>query len=182
MENKQEIRKKIKALKQQVSNEEKEIASNAVFLSLYKLPEWRDAKNILFYHSLPDELPTIAALEENSSNKTLFLPKVNGNTLDIHLYNPNELTIGSYNIKEPNDQEVISPEFIDLVIVPGIAFDKQFNRLGRGKGYYDRILSQTVNATKIGIGFDFQLLDIIPAESHDIKMDIIITPSFIIHK
>lgn len=68
---------------------------------------------------------------------------------------------------------------IDLIIVPGVAFDRQRNRLGRGKGFYDRLLS-TLNVPKIGISYDFQLKDQIPVEPFDRKMDLIITEKEII--
>lgn len=182
MKSKQDIRKYIKTLKQHISDSEKENASSAVFSTLYTLPEWKKADNILFYHSLQDELPTITALKNNEINKNIFLPKVNGDMLDILPYHSDEISIGAYNIQEPTGNEPISPRIIDLIIVPGVAFDKQFNRLGRGKGYYDKILTQAINATKIGIAFDFQLIDNLPTESHDIKMDIIITPTNLLRK
>ena len=66
------------------------------------------------------------------------------------------------------------PSEIELIIVPAVAFDRNGNRLGRGKGFYDRLL-QTTSATKIGVGYDFQLIEEIPAEPHDIPMDMVIT-------
>ncbi|HQG08910.1 MAG TPA: 5-formyltetrahydrofolate cyclo-ligase, partial [Dysgonamonadaceae bacterium] len=68
---------------------------------------------------------------------------------------------------------------IDLIIVPGVAFDRKLNRLGRGKGYYDRLLSQ-LKSPKIGICFDFQLLESIPVEDWDIKMDMIVAQNEIV--
>lgn len=89
-----------------------------------------------------------------------------------------DLKQGSYGIWEPETQrEYINK--IDLVIVPGIAFDKNKCRLGRGKGYYDRYFMNK-RIKKIGIGFDFQLLDEVPTSSFDIKMDKVITPSHIV--
>ena len=79
------------------------------------------------------------------------------------------------------DTRETDPGSIDWIIVPGVAFDKKLNRLGRGKGYYDKLLVQT-SATKIGICYELQLFDEIPAEPHDIKMDFIITENNIIHR
>ena len=83
--------------------------------------------------------------------------------------------IGSYNIIEPIGTPIPASE-IDLIIVPGVAFDKSGNRLGRGKGFYDRLL-HNLSAIKIGVGYDFQLIEKINTEPHDIAMDAIITPS-----
>ena len=78
---------------------------------------------------------------------------------------------------EPQGKDFTELEKIDLAIIPGMAFDKEGNRLGRGKGYYDRLLQQLRDCTiyKIGICFDFQFLDHIPTEPHDIPVDEVIT-------
>ena len=78
-------------------------------------------------------------------------------------------------IEEPTGDETTDINAIELIIVPGVAYDRRGNRIGRGKGYYDRLLSST-SATKIGVGYDFQLIgEDIPAEEHDVAMDIVIT-------
>ncbi len=70
----------------------------------------------------------------------------------------------------------MNPDDIDLIIVPGVAYDNRGNRVGRGKGFYDRLL-RSMRAIKIGIGYEFQIVNEIQAESHDVKMDIVISPS-----
>ena len=99
-----------------------------------------------------------------------------GDDLRLLPYNGTDsLKPGIFGIMEPIEQETTVDESeIDLIIVPGVAFDRQLNRMGRGKGYYDRLLS-TLQAPKIGICFDFQLQDTVPTESFDKKMDMIIT-------
>ena len=89
-----------------------------------------------------------------------------------------ELRKSDMGIWEPETQREYL-KTIDLAIVPGIAFDKKKNRMGRGKGYYDRYL-QNKNIVKIGIGFDFQLLENLPVDAHDVALDIIITPNYLI--
>ena len=133
---------------------------------------------MLVYHSLPDELQTIEYLDKMLS-KELFLPKVDGDTLKIVAYDKSRLITGAYNILEPDDNNYFPVEDIELIIIPGVAFDKQKNRLGRGKGYYDKLLSNT-EAFKIGICYDFQLVDEISTDAHDIKMDIVIAPNCVI--
>jgi 5-formyltetrahydrofolate cyclo-ligase len=112
-------------------------------------------------------------------SKELFLPKVDGDTLKIVAYDKSRLITGAYNILEPDDNNYFPVEDIELIIIPGVAFDKQKNRLGRGKGYYDKLLSNT-EAFKIGICYDFQLVDEISTDAHDIKMDIVIAPNCVI--
>ena len=105
-----------------------------------------------------------------------MLPLIKGNDLQLLLYAGKEsLKTGVFGILEPSeDCEAVPESEIDLIIVPGVAFDRQHNRLGRGKGFYDRLLS-TLDVPKIGICYDFQLKDQIPTEPFDRKMDLIIT-------
>lgn len=179
MNSKDNIRIAIKKQKACVDAEEKKYAEVLVFNKVHSLDEWNTSKNILFYNSLPDELQTTRQLEDNNHDKNIFLPRVNGSTLDILRYDADNMHIGAFNINEPSGHNTTDIEAIDLVIVPGVAFDKNGNRLGRGKGYYDSLLSNC-RAIKIGVCYDFQLLDNIPAENHDVKMDIIITPKYLI--
>ena len=92
-----------------------------------------------------------------------------------------ELRVGSYGILEPRIEKIrkTNVEDLELIIVPGIAFDKNGNRLGHGKGYYDRILGKT-NATKIGLAFEFQIVGKIPTNENDKPVDIIITEERVI--
>lgn len=138
------------------------------------------ADKILMYHSLPDELSTIDFIDKWHTRKHFFLPRVNGVNLDVLPYDRTRLQYGAFHIEEPTGDDIENIDNIELIIVPGIAYDNRGNRVGRGKGYYDRLLSRT-KATKIGIGYDFQLVEEIDSEPHDITMDIVITDSRIIN-
>lgn len=175
---KEDIRKSIRQKKKLLSSEDKLQAAELVFKQLFQLEQWEKANRVLVYHSLPDELQTIEYLDKMLS-KELFLPKVDGDTLKIVAYDKSRLITGAYNILEPDDNNYFPVEDIELIIIPGVAFDKQKNRLGRGKGYYDKLLSNT-DAFKIGICYDFQLVDEISTDAHDIKMDIVIAPNCVI--
>ena len=94
--------------------------------------------------------------------------------LEILPYEESRLELGAFHIEEPTGDNIADPEEIELVVVPAVAYDRRGNRLGRGKGFYDRFLAST-KATKIGVGYEFQLLDEIPAEAHDVPMDMVIT-------
>lgn len=158
---------------------EKESAAEEVFSQLEKTAAFIMAENILMYHSLPDELSTIKFLKKWHHRKHFFLPRVNGVNLDILPYEESRLELGSFHIEEPTGTDVADVDDIELMIIPAVAFDRKGNRLGRGKGFYDRLLS-TSRATKIGVGYEFQLFDSIPSEPHDVAMDMVITQKTLI--
>ncbi|MBD5195791.1 MAG: 5-formyltetrahydrofolate cyclo-ligase [Bacteroidales bacterium] len=173
---KSEIRKKIKAMKAMMLENEKLEAAEKVFEILEQSAAFMLAEKILMYHSLPDELPTRGFLNKWSSRKKFYLPRVNGVNLEILPYNESRLELGSFHIEEPTGNDVVDPDEIELIVVPGVAYDEYGNRLGRGKGFYDRLLSSS-SATKVGVGFDFQIVESIPSEPHDVAMDIVISPT-----
>ena len=157
-----------------LSDIEKEQAAQEVFARLENTAAFMMADKILVYHSLPDELQTISFLKKWADRKHFFLPRVNGVNLDLLPYVEGNLERGAFDIEEPTGSELADVDDIDLMIIPGVAFDRRRNRLGRGKGFYDRLLS-TSKATKIGVGYEFQLMDEMPCEPHDVPMDIVIT-------
>lgn len=171
---KDEIRRQVKASKCLLSEQEKALAADNVFRRLEQTMAFIMAEKILIYHSLPDELSTISFIDKWDSRKTFYLPRVNGDDLDILRYDKTKLKTGSFNIEEPLGDNTVNLNEIDLVIVPAIAYDHLGNRVGRGKGYYDRLLSECATM-KIGICYDFQLIEEIDTEPHDVKVDIIIT-------
>ncbi|MDE7347857.1 MAG: 5-formyltetrahydrofolate cyclo-ligase [Muribaculaceae bacterium] len=176
---KSEIRRKIKNLRMMLSEMEKASAADEVFAKLEKTAAFMMAENILMYHSLPDELSTLRFLKKWHDRKRFFLPRVNGVNLDILPYEETRLELGSFHIEEPTGDDVIDVDDIELMVIPAVAFDRKGNRLGRGKGFYDRLLASS-KATKIGVGYEFQLFDSIPAEPHDVAMDMIITQKTVI--
>lgn len=135
-------------------------------------PAFRQAHTILLYHSLPDEVNTHDFIRKWSAQKQILLPVVIGNDLELRRYtNPQDLKKGAYGIEEPVGEPFTDYASIDLAIIPGVAFDAQGNRLGRGKGYYDRLLPRLPHTYKIGICFPFQLLEEVPTEALDVRMD-----------
>ena len=173
------IRERIKKKKQQLTDKEKEIEAANVFEKIEALPEFINAHNIMIYWSMPDELPTHNFIIRWSKKKTMLLPVVKGEDMLIKPFSTKEeLKQGSLGIWEPDTQKEYLNS-IDLVIVPGVAFDRNKSRLGRGKGYYDRYFINK-RIVKIGVCFDFQLLESIPIDSFDIKMDKVVTNSFLI--
>lgn len=171
---KSEIRRKVKALRTMLSEMEKSAAAEEVFARLEKTAAFLMADRILMYHSLPDELSTHAFLGKWAARKHFYLPRVNGVNLDILPYDETRLELGSFHIEEPTGDNTVDPDEIELIVVPAVAYDRRGNRLGRGKGFYDRLL-KSAKATKIGVGYEFQLVDEVPVEPHDVGVDIVIT-------
>lgn len=168
------LRKQMKINKAALTPEEKVAESLSVRQHIEALPLFATATHILLYHSLPDELPTHEVIERwHTMGKTIYLPVVVGDDLVVRQYTPEAMQQGEFNIWEPTGKE-IDTDIIELIIVPGVAFDRHGNRLGRGKGYYDRLLSRT-HATCIGVCYKCQLAPEIPAEAHDRTMHYVAT-------
>ncbi len=155
---------------------EKVEAADAVFRQLEQTAAFIMSENILMYHSLPDELSTHSFLRKWAGKKHFFLPRVNGVNLEILPYEESRLELGAFHIEEPSGQDTIDVEHIEMIVVPAIAYDRRGNRLGRGKGFYDRLLGDS-KAIKVGVGYEFQLVDEVPVEAHDVSMDMVISPS-----
>lgn len=169
------------SLKKSFSKTTLQETSAKIMQRLEETDLFRQASCIALYHAIPGEVQTAEFIEKWYEEKKLLLPVIEGNDLRLLLYTGKDaVKAGVFGILEPTEEsQSVAEEEIDLIIVPGVAFDRQHNRLGRGKGYYDRLLS-TLKAPKIGICYDFQLLDTIPVESFDKKMDIIVTEKEII--
>ncbi len=176
---KTKIRRRIRNKKNILSDMEKSQSSNAVFDKIEDLPAFKNAKSVLMYWSLPDELPTHNFIVKWSTKKQMLLPMVKGDKMLVKPFTSiDDLRKSDMGIWEPEAQKEYLRQ-IDLVIVPGIAFDKSKNRLGRGKGYYDRYFNHK-NIVKVGVCYDFQLLEVVPTEPFDVRMDKIITPNYTI--
>ena len=176
--NKKELRKQIVGLKKQHPQEERDKLSQEVCSRVLKSPQWADAETILLYHALSDEVNTDALIEQaQRQGKHILLPVVVADDLELRTYTGKEsMKVGAFGILEPTGPVFPLSEYgqIQLVIVPGMAFDSVGHRLGRGKGYYDRLLPRLTKTYKMGICWNFQFLGQIPAETHDVKMDEII--------
>ena len=167
---KSELRKEIKNRKRQFTSQQLSELSFVVVMRLLAHQRLKDARTVMLYYSLPDEVYTHTLVDA-------LLPRVTGEgTMELRCYTgPQSLEQGAYNIMEPVGEVFTDYAQIDLAVIPGVAFDRQLNRMGRGKGYYDRLLPQLGCAYKIGICFDFQPVESIECEEHDIKMDEVIS-------
>lgn len=134
------------------------------------LPEYKNARTVMLYMPILNEADITALIKDE---KTFLVPVTDGDEIYSALVT-GEFENGKFNVPEPCTKEAFDKSKIDLVIVPGVAFDKKFNRMGYGKGYYDRFLKD-MNVFKIGVCHSFQLIAEISAQEHDVKMDMIVT-------
>ena len=176
---KKELRRYIREQKRHFAPQQLGEMSLGIMSSLLSHSQIQMADSVLMYHSLPDEVDTHSALDQLLAiGKKVLLPKVVSDTeMTIHEYTGKDSLQPSepYGILEPTTPElsIINCQ-LSIVVVPGMAFDRQGHRLGRGKGYYDRFLSQIPNIYKIGVCFPFQLVESVISEETDILMDEVI--------
>ncbi len=161
-----EIRDRVKSLSPMQKNEYSIETCRQVLSS----PQWKSANRIMAFLSLADEIDTSLLLADAS--KKLYVPKVNGNDIDVYEYSSGTVAPGAFGIMEPAGNAVLlcDTSQLDLVIVPGIAFTESGVRLGRGKGFYDRFL-HNVSCPVWGIAYPQQIVDSIPADPWDIPID-----------
>jgi 5-formyltetrahydrofolate cyclo-ligase len=171
---KKELRNTIKALKKQHTKEQLLEQSTIILSKLEQHPDFQKAHIVMIYSALPDEVQTEAFLEKWRHKKKIILPTVVADDIiPVELAENTGFAVGDFNILEPQNEPYTGD--YDLIVVPGVAFDRKGNRIGRGRGYYDRFLCKHLNVKRIGICFDFQLVDEVPVEDNDIKMDEVIS-------
>jgi len=176
MESKSDIRRIMRERKRAVPPEEKLQRSKVILQQVELLPEFQEARVILLYWSMADEVQTHAFVEHWYNEKTLLLPCVDGDELRLRQYTgPQCMVAGEqFGIGEPTGDEWTDLNAVELIVVPGVAFDHKGNRMGRGRGFYDRMLKSTPRAVKVGVAYDFQMMDEIPVEEFDVAMNLVI--------
>ena len=168
------LRRMVSQLKAQMSPEEKTRQADAVFAQVEQLQQFANARTIVAYWSLDDEVQTQRFVEKWYRKKRIFLPVVVGDELIFRQFTGMaDMRKGAFGILEPTGAALTDTTAIDLVIVPGVAFDLQNNRMGRGRGFYDRALQQS-SAFKIGVAFNCQIFKQIPTFETDIPMDLVV--------
>ena len=138
-------------------------------------PRFRAAERVMLYASLPDEVETLAFIEAWRHRKTIVLPTVVGDDIiPVELADTTMFAEGDFHIPEPQNHPYTGD--FDLIVVPGMAFDMDGHRLGRGRGYYDRFLAIHPEVYTIGLCFDFQLVPVVPSEPPDHPINEILRP------
>lgn len=170
---KKELRRQMAALRRTYSDAEADSAR--IFGRLCSLEGFRNAGTVLLYHSIPGEVCTHDWFDRMPQR--IVLPLVDGDRLLLKLYSPDRLREGYRGILEPSPEaEDVPAGEIDFAVVPGVAFDRSCHRLGRGGGYYDRLLP-LLDCPTCGVGFGFQIVGEVPCDSWDMPLDIIVTPT-----
>lgn len=160
-----------------IPTDEKRTKSQIILKKLESLHEFKTAKKILAYYSHDSEVAIVENFERWMKTKKLYLPRlIDGETFEIAPYG--ELRPNRFGIPEPIDGSAMDDP--DLILIPGLAFDRRGTRLGMGKGYYDRFLSKKKGILRVGLAFSEQILASLPKEPYDENVDLIITDSEII--
>lgn len=174
-EKKQVLRNHIAWKKKGFSLSVLEERSEKILRKVELLPEFAHSKCLFLYYSMPDEVATHTFVKKWSDTKEIYLPVIEEGEMRLRLYSrDNRFKTGAFNIMEPQGNLCVDYNVIGLAIVPGVAFDRQGFRLGRGKGYYDRVLP-LLTCAKAGICFDFQITENVPADEWDVPMDYVIS-------
>lgn len=180
-ERKAELRRQLQAENRRHSPEERAIASRKICDQVRNQPLWQTAAKVLFYMPLQEE-PDITLLihEALASGKVAAFPRFdseNRHYLACAITNTSDLQPGKFGIPEPTQGCPLIPlNELDFLLVPGVGFTLTGRRLGRGKGYYDRLLAEA-RGRKCGVAFDWQVAVEVPAEPHDVLLDCIVTPT-----
>lgn len=179
---KAQIRKEIGSRLYNQDKEEKRVKSQIIKDKLFSSDILKKAHVVMFYVSKEEEVDTRRMIKDAlETGKRVVVPYSLSETNEIiaaEIEGLKDLEIGVYGIYQPRKKQLkrVPLSEINLAIVPGVAFDKQNHRLGRGKGYYDRFLKNLSSRTiTIGICFDFQLVDNLPKETHDFPVSRVIT-------
>lgn len=169
------IRREVRARLSGLGAEEKRSRSLAICSEVKKHLAVNNAKVVALFSPLgyePDVWPLVESL---SCELSIVLPRVEGDVMNFYCYDRGSMAIGSFGINEPQNGLSVKPCEIDAVVVPGLAFTERGARMGRGKGYYDKYMSQgDFSALKIGVCYSEQLVQEIPVEPHDVAMDVVI--------
>lgn len=179
MDTKQQIRKRIRTLRKEMTPDEVHKKSVRIVEQVLHTTAFKETELVLLYADFQNEVQTgLLAEEAWKEEKRVAYPKVVGNDMEFYLISEYaQLAPGAMNIPEPvpNCERIISFPEKTLMIMPGVAFDRNLNRVGYGGGYYDRFLEKHPDLVRIAISYELQLCDYVPVESTDYKPHMLIT-------
>lgn len=183
VEHKARLRREVRLAVAALSVQERAEVSARLVDKISAWPVFIQARTVLLTASLADEVDLTPLIERAQAlGKRCALPFFNSAPQEYGVREWNrpvaDLIPGAYGVREPGEScgEVPFPD-LDFILVPGVAFTSSGMRLGRGKGYFDRLLLRATSAVTCGIGFDCQMVPLIPTESHDVAMDYVLTPA-----
>ena len=178
------LREEMNRKRNAMTEAEAESKSMTIATNLTKIKEYKEARAVIFYASKGNEVRTEKLIRNAlKEGKKALLPITDTEREELELSEikdyDSDLIKGAFGIMEPKHKKAFDEAQIDAAIVPGLAFDKRGHRLGYGHGFYDKLLKR-LHAVKIGLAYDFQVVNTLPAEAHDQLMDLIVTESRII--
>lgn len=182
---KKKIRKQLLAKRKQLNILEVKNLSNLIAENIFSTKAFQDSEVIHLYYPINNEVDTRKIIEKTWENgKKVIMPRTdfqNHRIINYQVTSYSQLETTSFNMLEPIISQPVYDKDPDLVLVPGVAFDTRCNRMGYGGGFYDRFLSET-DSFKIALCYNLQLLEELPTEDHDVKMDMIITEDKIMQR
>ena len=179
--NKQALRNEFLRIRRAAAPAQQEIWNRRIAELFAGWPIYQQCLSVMFYVATADETATAGLIEEAlQRGKQVFAPLLGKNYGEMSaaaIKSPQELIAGKYGLKmPPPDSETLAVgESIDLIVVPGVAFDRTGNRLGMGAGYYDRFFSRTIHSVRLGLAWECQVTERVPCELHDIRMHYLLT-------
>ncbi|MCR5746736.1 MAG: 5-formyltetrahydrofolate cyclo-ligase [Lachnospiraceae bacterium] len=182
MKSKAELRRKAAALRRAMTVEERKKASARIAERLFSLKEWREASSVFLYYGCSDEVSTESIIDRGlADGKEVMLPKVisEEEMVFINISSRDDLITGAYGIPEPKDNGSYAYG-ADLLVIPCVGIDIKGNRIGHGKGYYDRYLDRLSGITKICLAFETQIVEEFEADITDVKIEKVITEKRVI--
>ena len=176
-QDKKRVRELLAQKRRLLSKEDIAEQSSKVVAAVEQMPSFQSAKTVLIYYPTHNEVDLLSLIKRYKKEKTFLFPVVHRKTMTACPYEGNaKMHRGKFNIPEPTTEPYVGD--IDLILVPGVGFDKRGNRLGRGGGYYDKFITRLGRKTLlVGVGYDFQLVDEVPANRWDKRLDYVVTPS-----
>ena len=188
---KKELRKEAKSYRKSLSKNDRPDKSNAIIINLKALKEYQKAEVILMYASLPDEVETLSLIHEltEEGERQVYCPVTQGDEMEFYrISSLEDLNEGNFHVLEPESlaerRLVLQNDVHYCILMPGLMFDKRGNRLGYGKGYYDKYLARVpkdVNLTTVALSYDAMVKDAIPAEETDWRANYVVTENEVIY-
>jgi 5-formyltetrahydrofolate cyclo-ligase len=175
---KADLRARMRALRAAIPEGERRRLAQSVADRLFSLPTVAAARTVMVFASFGSEVPTDGIVARlNADGVTVLLPFIQEGELRASRFRPGDRMIATtYGPGEPEGREAVNPADIDVVVTPGLAFDRRGHRLGYGGAYYDRYLPLLGSrALRVGIAFHQQLVDDVPAGDHDAPVDVVVT-------
>lgn len=174
---KKTVRKIVREQKKQLSSEEINKRTQNILKNLYEMDVYKNSERIYVYVNYNQEVNTSLLIEEGlKAGKEIMVPRVDNERMDFYrIHSMKDLESGAYGILEPVYGCHPDDRYEGLMILPGLAFDRKYHRIGYGGGFYDRYLMEHPDFTRIALCYDFQIFDEIESEDYDIPVELVIS-------